>query len=284
MRAHRRARRNRRPRLFVRRLGVADGRHDARIDDLPDRREGAVAFRRDGDHPDRARRPHRERGRSRAGRGHASATAGARRTARSTATDLRDGCRRSGPARTSSANSLTWRSNSAGPAVTREATSVVVPCLRCSATAVAVSAGDAAEKFAPPPPCRWVSTKPGTTVAAPRSRSAGRGGGPEPIAATVGLRDLNPAGPQQFSAGEQRVDRQQHSDALPVRLRQVRLAVVVDQLKPTGRSVVEQHRHMRVMLQDARGPHRASPGLRRDGERPRPCHDRSPPRSRAGPP
>ena len=54
MSAHCRARRNRRPCLLVCRLGVADSRHDARIDDLFDRRESAIAFRRDGDHPNGA--------------------------------------------------------------------------------------------------------------------------------------------------------------------------------------------------------------------------------------
>ena len=62
---------------------------------------------------------------------------------------------------------------------------MVVPCLRCNATAVDVSAADAVEKFAPPPPCTWVSTKPGTTVTAPRSRSAGRGAAPAPTASTM---------------------------------------------------------------------------------------------------
>ena len=50
--ADRRARIDRRPRLVIRRLGVADGGHHAGVDDLPDRRKGAVAFRRDGDHAD----------------------------------------------------------------------------------------------------------------------------------------------------------------------------------------------------------------------------------------
>ena len=31
---------------------MADGRHHARVDDLPNRRKGAVAFRREGDHAD----------------------------------------------------------------------------------------------------------------------------------------------------------------------------------------------------------------------------------------
>ncbi len=82
---------------------------------------------------------------------------------------------------------------------------MVVPCLRCNATAVDVSAVEAAEKFAPPPPCTWVSTKPGTTVTAPRSRSAGRGGsaGADRTHGAVG--NLNPTGPQQFSARQQGV-------------------------------------------------------------------------------
>jgi 23S rRNA A2030 N6-methylase RlmJ len=34
---------------------VTDGRHHTRIDDLPDRRDGAVALGREGDHPNGAR-------------------------------------------------------------------------------------------------------------------------------------------------------------------------------------------------------------------------------------
>ena len=68
------------------------------------------------------------------------------------------------------------------------------------------------------------------------------------------LGHLNPAGPQQFSAREDRVGRQQHSDALPFRLGAIGLAVVVDELKPTGGGVVEQHRDVRVVLQDGRRP------------------------------
>ena len=62
-------------------------------------------------------------------------------------------------------------------------TMVVVPCRRCRATAVRIC--PACEKLPPPPPCTWVSTKPGVTVAAPRSRSAGRGGSPAPSAVIV---------------------------------------------------------------------------------------------------
>jgi len=51
--AHGRARCDRRPRLLVGRLGVADGRDRPSIDDLTDRLERAVAFRCEGDHPDR---------------------------------------------------------------------------------------------------------------------------------------------------------------------------------------------------------------------------------------
>ena len=70
------------------------------------------------------------------------------------------------------------------------------------------------------------------------------------------LGHLNPAGPQQFSAREDGVGGQQHcpSDALPFRLGAVGLAVVVDELKPAGGGVVEQHRDVRVMLQDGRRP------------------------------
>ena len=50
VRSHRRARTDRRPRLFVGRLGVADRHDDARIDEPPDRGQRAVAFRRDGHH------------------------------------------------------------------------------------------------------------------------------------------------------------------------------------------------------------------------------------------
>ena len=50
VRAHRRARVDRSPRLLVGRLGVPDGGHHARIEQLPDRGERAVAFRREGDH------------------------------------------------------------------------------------------------------------------------------------------------------------------------------------------------------------------------------------------
>ena len=50
--AHGRARVDRRAGLVIRRLGVADGGHHACVDDLPDRRKGAVAFGRDGDHAD----------------------------------------------------------------------------------------------------------------------------------------------------------------------------------------------------------------------------------------
>ena len=48
--AHRRTGRDRRPRLLIGRVGVAHGGYRARIDDPPDRRQGAVAFRREGDH------------------------------------------------------------------------------------------------------------------------------------------------------------------------------------------------------------------------------------------
>ena len=127
---------------------------------------------------------------------------------------LPGGCRRSARRATSSASTPTCLSNSVGPAVTSEATSAVVPCLRCNATAVAVSARTAAEKFAPPPPCRWVSTKPGTTVTAPSSRSATpRRSGLRPMRAHDAVGDVDPAGPQQFSAGQQRVGGDQHDGA-----------------------------------------------------------------------
>ncbi len=50
VRAHRRARRDRRPRLLVGRLGVADGGHRTRVDDPTDRRKRTVAFGCEGDH------------------------------------------------------------------------------------------------------------------------------------------------------------------------------------------------------------------------------------------
>ena len=188
------------------------------------------------------------------------------------------------PPRTSSANPATWRSNSAGPAVTSEATSVVVPCLRCNATAVAVSAATRRRSSPLPRRADGCRRSPGTTVTAPRSRSAGRGAAPAPTASHGAVRHLNPPGPQQFSARQQGVGGQQHSDALPFRLGAVGLAVVVDELKPARRGVVEQHRHVRVMLQDGRRPQRADRRPRPDGARLRPCADRSPPGSRAGPP
>jgi len=100
----------------------------------------------------------------------------------------------------------------------------VVPCCDAGmATAVAVSAAEAVEKFAPSSPVQMVSTKPGTTVTAPRSRSAGRGGAPVPTHPTVVCEtSLHPV-PQQFSAGEQGCQPSTHSDALPFRLGQVGL-------------------------------------------------------------
>ena len=50
MRTHRCARRDRRPRLLIGRLGVANGSHHASADDLADRRERAITLRSEGDH------------------------------------------------------------------------------------------------------------------------------------------------------------------------------------------------------------------------------------------
>ncbi len=86
-------------------------------------------------------------------------------------------------------------------------------------------------------------------------RGSRRGPGAQRGHSIVG--NLNPCGPQQFSTGQQGVGGHQHgagSDALPFRLRVIGLAVVVHELKPTGGGVVEQHRDMRVVLQDRRGP------------------------------
>ena len=100
------------------------------VDDLPDRRNGAVAFRRDGDHADGPaarfenavdlggiRIPHQRR---------LVGAAPLRGQPRTFQVD---------PVDQAGANvvrqfAATWRSRSSGPAVTREATSVVVPCLR----------------------------------------------------------------------------------------------------------------------------------------------------------
>ena len=87
----------------------------------------------------------------------------------------------------------------------------------------------------------------------PRSRSAGRGAAPVPTACTVPCdTSIHPG--RNSSEPVKMCQRQQHSNALPFRLGAVGLAVVVDQLKAAGRGVIEQHRHMRVMLQDGRRP------------------------------
>ena len=151
MGADRRARLNRRPGLLIGCLSVPDGGDHARIDDPRDRIECTFALGSDGDHPDRAAGRIEDAGRSRRDPGHASGPAGARRTARSTARDPPDGFRRSPPRARRSANPVTCRSNSSGPAVTNEATSVVVPCLRWKSTAVAVSAARRGREIRPTP-------------------------------------------------------------------------------------------------------------------------------------
>ena len=59
VRPHRRARRDRRPRLFIGRVGVAHRGDNARVDDSPDGRQRADPLRRQSDHPNR-RTAHRE--------------------------------------------------------------------------------------------------------------------------------------------------------------------------------------------------------------------------------
>ena len=166
------------------------------------------------------------------------------------------------PDRTCSAIARTWASSSAGWAVTSEAIIVVVPCRRCRSTAVAVAAsisdGSAAGNAPPPPPCTCMSTNPGTTVTAPNSRSAGRGGSPAPTARTTSPVDVDPSRPQQLATGDDGIGGDQHagflglggrsdvgerrSDALPGRLGLVGLPVVVGQLQPARGRAVQQHR------------------------------------------
>ena len=85
----------------------------------------------------------------------------------------------SSPARTSGASARTDASSRSVVSVTRLAIIEVVPWARWVASTVAASAGSPEVKAAPPPPCEWASTKPGTSVPA-RCRSAGAGGVPPP--------------------------------------------------------------------------------------------------------
>ena len=84
------------------------------------------------------------------------------------------------PSATSSLSIATPASRSAGAAVTRLASVVVVPWARWCSTARRADSPSRSVNDPPPPPCTWMSTNPGTTSCAPRSSSGSRGGRPVP--------------------------------------------------------------------------------------------------------
>src|SRR4051812_31251952 len=104
-----------------------------------------------------------------------------------------------------------------------------------------------------------MSTNPGTTVAASRCRSAGRVAAPEPI--PVITASATSTQPGRSTSARVRIVYavislscpsigSERSQALTVRLRGIRLAVVVGQLQPAGGGLVQQRRDERVVLQD----------------------------------
>ena len=94
---------------------------------------------------------------------------------------------------TRSATIAARRSSVSSGAVTSETTARVVPCARCSARAARIASGPSSYD-APPPPCPWMSMKPGVSRApAPATRCASttvvgrrasRQPSPVPVAAT----------------------------------------------------------------------------------------------------
>ena len=84
------------------------------------------------------------------------------------------------PSCTSRASSRTASAIRWGVSVTRLAAIDVVPWARWVSATTAAASAVPRSNDAPPPPCTWRSTKPGTTVASPRSTSGARGGAPSP--------------------------------------------------------------------------------------------------------
>src|SRR5659263_492787 len=85
------------------------------------------------------------------------------------------------PASARSASRAVEARNAPTGAVTSDATRVVVPWRRCSATAASASPGVSASKEWPPPPWQWRSTSPGRTrssVGAGRTSAANVSAGP----------------------------------------------------------------------------------------------------------
>ena len=132
---------------------------------------------------------------------------------------------------------------------------MVVPWRRCRETAAAVWSAPA-EKLPPPPPCTWVSTKPGTTVDEPNSQSGCRGGDPLPTAVIVVPEISIHPGRNNSEPVSTVLAVSNTSDALPVGLGPVGLPVVIGKLQSVRCGIVDEHRGMRVVLQDAGGPQR----------------------------
>ena len=134
-----------------------------------------------------------------------------------------------------------------------------------------ISAGSVAGNAPPPPPCTWMSTNPGTTVTAPRRRPRSwRDAGPDSPAAAPCRRRSTPAAA--VPAGDDGVGGDQHA-GVPVAWSGLsvtgRLRCPARPAWP-GRSpgssrraaagwprAVQQHRGVRVMLQDRGRPQRA---------------------------
>ena len=130
----------------------------------------------------------------------------------------------SSPARTSGASARTDASSRSGVSVTRLATIVVVPWARWVASTVAASAGSPEVKAAPPPPCEWASTNPGTSVPV-RCRSAGAGGVPPPAPVTRSPSVSHPARLDRAGREDDAVSAEQHLPS-PSRVRRARASVV----------------------------------------------------------
>ena len=161
-------------------VGVPDRGDHPGVGDGPDRRQRAGPLRRDSDHADGAgaRRP--AGGPARPGPGRAAAVGSWAPQRRAESHGPSRWIPAIAPSATSPPSIATPASSSTGVAVTRLASvrrRAVRPVERGGpAGGVRVGVGERA----PAPAVQWMSTKPGTTIRSPRSRSGRRGGRPAP--------------------------------------------------------------------------------------------------------